>query len=318
MRAQTVSQEIRIHNEELPWQFSEEGQIQILPIDLGQGSSKLFQLTEGLSCIETHIAPRRDLTIVSRITDQQPRLVLTLGLQGTSRFGTSQGEEAIFKAGYSTITTFTGSQGCRCYKKASPVSQLRFTLSKSWLEEQFGEGNVDHLFKQTSMLLLSHRPLSKLSFIAAQGIMTNTLSHKTQPMFKQGQALSILACELNHLFAAENQTSRLTERDRKIATLARDILSAEFNSPPTISQLCKRLGTNPCKLKQLFHACYGTTPYHMLLDIRMSKAYQLLNAQHSSVSLVAEAVGYNHISNFSAAFLKYYGFTPKQAGQRKL
>jgi AraC-like DNA-binding protein len=239
-------------------------------------------------------------------------MVLTLGLQGSSRFDSNQGEDAIFKAGFSTLTTFNGSHGCRFYKEGNAVSQLRFSMSKRWLEQQFGGYSFDKVFRPGSMQQISHRPLSKASIFAVQQWLTNSLNNKTIPMFRHGQAMSILASELNHLFEVGSQPMRLSERDKKIAKLARDILSAEFKSPPTIDQLCKRLGTNQSKLKQLFHSCYGTTPYSMLLDIRMTKAHQLLNSKNYSVSLVAEAVGYNHISNFCTAFHKYYGFTPKQ------
>lgn len=109
----------------------------------------------------------------------------------------------------------------------------------------------------------------------------------------------------------------LTPHDKRIAEWARDILSTEFKNPPSVEMLSRQVGTNQLKLKKLFHRCFNTTPYGMLLDIRMEKAYQLLAARRYPVNIVAEAVGYQHASNFSSAFIKYFGVSPKQISRER-
>jgi len=96
-----------------------------------------------------------------------------------------------------------------------------------------------------------------------------------------------------------------------IAKLAREILYHEFKNPPSVEKLSKRVGTNQFKLKKLFHHFFNTTPYGLILEIRMNYAYQLLKSTHCKVSVAADLVGYNHASNFSAAFTKYFGISPK-------
>ncbi len=54
----------------------------------------------------------------------------------------------------------------------------------------------------------------------------------------------------------------------------------------------------------------ASTPYQMLLDIRMNKAWELLSTG-LQVAQTAYAVGYEHPSNFSAAFTRFYGRSPK-------
>lgn len=55
---------------------------------------------------------------------------------------------------------------------------------------------------------------------------------------------------------------------------------------------------------------FGTSPHRMLTDIRMQKAWELLETG-LHVSTVAYQVGYQHLSSFSAAFERYYSRTPK-------
>ncbi|MCK9397418.1 MAG: AraC family transcriptional regulator [Methylobacter sp.] len=94
--------------------------------------------------------------------------------------------------------------------------------------------------------------------------------------------------------------------------LARDILFNEFRHPPSVADLAKRVGTNQLKLKQLFHHFLNNTPYGLLLEIRMNHTYQLLKTGQCHVSVAADLVGYQHASNFSAAFARYFGVSPKQ------
>lgn len=307
-----------IGSDALPWQLMTEdtGQIQILPDAVGNCRSSLFKLDPDLSYIETQYNPRRNLTILSRISNPEPRMVLTLGLKGQSCFQANRGDDINFLPGYSTITTFNASEGKRQYQSDQPVNQLRFSMTQTWLERHFGEGAFAECFKQNAMRVVSHQPSSAAAVIAAQGLMQSAMHAKALALFRQGQTMTIVASELNHLLADSRQPlARLSPRDKRLAESARDILAAEFKTPPSIIELSKRVGTNPCKLKQLFHRRFNTTPYALLLDIRMEKAYQLLTGSHGPVGLVAEAVGYQHASNFSTAFSKYFGVSPMQVSR---
>ncbi|QPK62988.1 helix-turn-helix transcriptional regulator [Methylomonas sp. LL1] len=310
----------RIPSDELPAEFlPDDGCLSHgLPVTLGHGQSKIFKLDRDLSYIETQYSPKRNLAVLSRMDTQQPRMVVTLGLKGRSRFATNQHDGVVFKQGYTTITTFNSSDGYREYEGDQPVTQLRFSMNQDWLERHFGVGVFSGIFQDKSMRVISHQPISAATIIAARSLLGNSVAVKARPLFRQGQAMAILASELSHLLGGDRQRSaRITQRDRQIADLARDILSAEFKSPPSVEELCRRVGTNQFKLKQLFHQCFSTTPYGLLLDIRMEKAYQLLKSSHCPVGIAAESVGYQHASNFSAAFAKYFGFPPKQLCRRE-
>jgi len=144
-------------------------------------------------------------------------------------------------------------------------------------------------------------------------MLSKTDSQTTQQILVHAQALTILAAELEQ--AGKDSLGKISYNkptDQVIAISARDILFHEYKNPPSVAELATRSGTNPYKLKQLFHHFYSNTPYGLLLEIRMQKAYHLLKTSHCHVAIAADAVGYNHPSNFSAAFTKHYGITPKQ------
>jgi AraC family transcriptional activator of pyochelin receptor len=286
--------------------------VQSLPDHLGLGQSAIFQLDQDLSYIETRYTTSKDVSVSSRIDYQEPLLMVTLGLQGQSRFSGKHGDELVFREGYTSITAIQSSIGERQYQAHKPTVQLRFALNKRWLDRYFGETRAAQLLGKNGTRLLSCQPISPQAMHAAQQLLSHNPFRETSRIFMHGQALSLLAFELMPLSEDKRRNlSRLDQKDREIAKAARDILEREFRNPPSVEQLARRAGTNQFKLKQLFHHFFTNTPYGLLLEIRMRNAYQLLQSTRCQVSVVADLVGYNHVSNFSTAFIKYYGFSPK-------
>lgn len=64
-------------------------------------------------------------------------------------------------------------------------------------------------------------------------------------------------------------------------------------------------------LRKLFAKKYGTTPFKMLTDIRMKKAY-LLAKEKRPIGEIATAVGYSAVCQFSRAYKRYYGHSPSE------
>lgn len=290
---------------------------QSLPENLGVGRSAIFQLDQDLSYIETRYTPTKDLAVLSQIDYQEPRLVVTLGLKGQSRFSGNCGDELVFNEGYTSITTIQSSIGERQYLAHKPTLQLRFALNKNWLNRYFGESKAAQLLSKSGTQLLNYQPISPQAMSAAQQLLNCDLSTETSRIFMHGQAMSLLAFELIPLSKDKRRNlMRLDQKDAAIAKSARDILLREFRSPPSVEDLSKRAGTNQFKLKQLFHHFFSNTPYGLLLEIRMNNAYQLLESTRCQVSVAADLVGYSHASNFSAAFIKHFGVSPKAISKK--
>jgi AraC family transcriptional regulator, transcriptional activator of the genes for pyochelin and ferripyochelin receptors len=303
----------RVKNDDLPLYFQAKEQClqQSLPDDLGKGCSEIFQLDGDLSYIKTDYTPNKDLAILSQIETQEPRMVVTLGLKGQSCFAGNQGEELIFNQGYTSIATFNSSVGERQYQAHQAITQLRLSVSKHWLDNYLGEQNTTQLFDKNTTRILACQPISAQGMAVAQHLLNLDVKSEVKRLFIHAQALSLLAAELSCLFEEPKADYRFSKRDKSIAQLAHDILEQEFQNPPSIAELARRVGTNHCKLKKIFQHYFDNTPYGVLLDIRMNKAYQLLASQHCQVSVAADYVGYSHANNFSVAFTKYFGVAPK-------
>nr|WP_282450524.1 helix-turn-helix transcriptional regulator [Marinobacter xestospongiae] len=78
--------------------------------------------------------------------------------------------------------------------------------------------------------------------------------------------------------------------------------------------LSQAVGINEAKLKAGVRAEYDTTPFRLLTTIRMQRARELLQQGHP-VATAAYRSGYSHPANFSLAFKRFFGESPKVVAQ---
>jgi AraC-like DNA-binding protein len=81
---------------------------------------------------------------------------------------------------------------------------------------------------------------------------------------------------------------------------------------PSIETLAKAVFMSESKLKKLFKQSYGMAVYQYYQKNRMHKAKELLAVGKLSVSETGAALGYQNLSNFSAAFKKEFGCLPSE------
>lgn len=80
----------------------------------------------------------------------------------------------------------------------------------------------------------------------------------------------------------------------------------------TIEELSRRFLMNTTTLKQVFKRVYGTTIAAHVKQHRMEQAALLLVKSQLDIAAVAQAVGYESPSRFTAAFKETYGVLPTE------
>ena len=80
----------------------------------------------------------------------------------------------------------------------------------------------------------------------------------------------------------------------------------------TIEALSRQYHMNPTTLKAAFKAAYGASLAAHIKGHRMEQAARLLRETERSVADIAQAVGYDSPSRFSAAFKETYGVLPRE------
>lgn len=291
---------------------------QQLPEELGECYSERLSFDDDLMVVRSRYRPTRNLIEETVNPHNRHMLVITFGMQGDSGYKGADGAAVSFKAGFTTITSFQLSLGERCYEAGATVSQLRLLIGESMLNKYIGEqrtrqllgnGNVRQLaFQKTSAASASHA--SALTHYLNQGVIGMLEMHI--------HTLSLLSEQLNLLSADTRPESlQFSANDIEKLDRARDIMIEQMDQPLTVTYLCAAVGLNEFKLKEGLHYRFNSTPHRMLHEIRMSKAYTLLESG-CQVAQAAYQVGYKFPNNFSAAFTRFFGRPPKSVfGKRR-
>ena len=80
----------------------------------------------------------------------------------------------------------------------------------------------------------------------------------------------------------------------------------------TIEELSRQYHMNPTTLKAAFKSTYGTSLAAHIKEHRMERAAKLLKETDMSISEIAQAVGYDSQSKFTAAFKAFYQVLPRE------
>ena len=133
---------------------------------------------------------------------------------------------------------------------------------------------------------------------------------KAKMLFFRSQITSLLAHFFGQLSMMSEKTIPQHERDR--LQQAKDILSENLETPPSLSELSRQIGLNTFKLKKNFKELFGVPVFKYLQNERLTRAHELIRNQKMTVQEAAWHVGYDSLSSFSNAFSKKFGFRPSE------
>ena len=97
-----------------------------------------------------------------------------------------------------------------------------------------------------------------------------------------------------------------------IARQVHDELLQHIERRITIEELSKQYLINPTTLKAAFKSVYGTSLAAHIREHRMEQAAKLLRTSDMSIAEVAQAVGYDSQSKFTAAFKSFFHILPRE------
>ncbi|MBW8684827.1 helix-turn-helix transcriptional regulator [Chitinophaga rhizophila] len=137
----------------------------------------------------------------------------------------------------------------------------------------------------------------------------------TKKLYLQSKVLELLAlqCEQHeNVEQLRTSTPQISPADREKLYYARDLLMKNIQSPPSLPELSRMAGLNEFKLKNGFRQLFDNSVFGYLNDHRMEYARKLILRQESSMSEIAESLGFSSLQHFSVSFKKKYGVSPSR------
>lgn len=98
--------------------------------------------------------------------------------------------------------------------------------------------------------------------------------------------------------------------DEVLFASARQVLEERLDTPPSLAELAKAVGTNTRRLTEAFKRCSGCTVFDFLREERLKEGRRLLADTELEIQSVANLLGYTSAANFSTAFRERFGLTP--------
>ncbi len=134
-------------------------------------------------------------------------------------------------------------------------------------------------------------------------------------VFTEAKVMELFALQLDLAECISHigqEASGLKPRDIELIHEAKEYIRNNLDAPCSIITLAHKVGTNDFKLKKGFKELFGTTVFGYMQQVRMEEAKRILLHTDRSVGDIAEIVGYSNISNFTNAFKKHFGCSPRE------
>lgn len=291
---------------------------QQLPPELGRCYTDRLALEPGLSIAYSNYQPTVNVTESSIMEQDNVTFSLTFGLSGKSCYRPKQlhQEEFVFEPQHTTVTTFGNSIGERYYKAGEVVSQLRIIVDSSLFERyQMPFPSEAKKLKSPQKHRHAETPSGSCCLVQRLALLSQSLSHG-RPLEKHILVMNLLSEQLAMLpkHSQLDSHSNRTVDEAKLLK-AKDFMLQNIEQPLSIAYIACYAGLSESKLQTGFKTYFNQSPYRFLLEARMLKAWELLQSGYQ-VAQTAYAVGYEHPSNFSAAFKQFFGQTPKSIASR--
>lgn len=103
---------------------------------------------------------------------------------------------------------------------------------------------------------------------------------------------------------------------RRCALAAREIIMANLANPPRIADVAQQVGLSQRRLTEVFQEIFSASPLQCMVRWRLDRAHELLEVGELTVKQVAHETGYAHVSNFSLAFSRTFGYPPTAVPRR--
>ena len=204
-------------------------------------------------------------------------------------------------------------------KAGTSVKAVDILIPKDWLGKLLGVELFENVLP--SYIALKSRSFNMEPLDAYyQELMNEILQEDIDTQFPKLYVLNRVQLMMERFFnrihtrvsLADVESKFKSEDIRTILELEKGMVADFTKKPPAITDLARQAAMSTTKFKNLFKSVFGLPVYEYYQQKRMQYAADLLAEEQLAVRQVGEQVGYNNVSNFSAAFKKQFNVPPQE------
>lgn len=205
--------------------------------------------------------------------------------------------------------------------KNSEEKNITIFFTSKWLEKQKTQQPV---FKKSKLVDFFNSPNSYLILDETDHLYERMCDEmmrlSDESVDKNIRAIKTMTYEVILHFVEKLNTEivsekhfKLSDADRKNVQRAEQFLKDNLlGNFPGIEKTALKVGVSPTKLKNDFKSMHNTTIYQYFSSHQMQAAYKLLLQKTCTVKDVANLLGYENASKFSAKFYKELNMMPSK------
>lgn len=286
------------------------------------GTLSLTELRDGFLLHRTDVTYLHGMTSRFLLSSSGIKIVLKLQGGGRLRIG---GQALPLAAGQGARAALVllgepAQYEHRC-RASSRERMLVVTLMPHWLEKAgLGDLNAGPHLSMTAWT-----PSARAVYIAEQLLSAPAaqdgplvpLLHERLALELVIEALAQLPCATVPAAApaaapaTASETAALRPAEYQRACRLRDWLDSGAADALALGDIAQHMGCNASTLQSQFRQAFGKAIFDHLRESRLRRAANAITAQGITMAQAAELAGYRSPANFSTAFRRLYGFSPK-------
>ena len=153
------------------------------------------------------------------------------------------------------------------------------------------------------------QPMSLEMEQAARLVLNPTVDPTVLEEFLVAKANELLCLGVDALLPTSPTAQNPSITLRAGLAQARRAIAESLQQPPSLSELAEIANVPAAVLSSAFRQAYGISIAEFVSQQRMQKARQLLLSTRMPLKQIAWQLGYNHATNLSLAFKRYFGIT---------
>jgi AraC-like DNA-binding protein len=293
------------------------------PQELGRGLIQGIELRQGF-LLEIRDYQNHDNCMTENSLEHEHPLQFCFKLKGET---ISNIEYAVLKTGEVALCG-CGMSPKMLYGFLEPNQEIDIHIEPEVFKRLFGieddaiPPQFQHLFRQPDEeYSVRVGTITTQMQVALQQIWQCPFQGLVKKVYLEAKVLELMALRLQQDMTREVIQCHVDKPKRTVVEgiyQAKEILESRLENPPSLIELAENVGLSLYQFKQGFRKVFGKSAFQYLHQYRMEQARLLLYEGNMRVADVANCVGYSHLGQFSVAFKRMFGISPRDCIRGKV